>query len=156
MWRYVGRSFAWLAVSSALLVAGFLLLGGGLLAYQVIRAGTELGTLHVAVWRALAESIVLQALFPHLLVTLASWLVAARLAPSLDRSWRGLLGGLLALAVLWFPAVGEFSFRIWTPTSAGDYVKTLMLMSAGVSLALLLARRAVPWLRPGSFARSPG
>jgi hypothetical protein len=153
MWAYAGRCLAWLAASSALLAAGFLLLGGGLVALQVIRAGAEPSSLHVALWRALAERIVLEALFPHLLATLASWLLVVRLAPALDRSWRGLLGGLPILAVLWFPPVGEFGFDVWTPTSAADYLHTLVLMSGGVSLALLLPRRVIPRLGPGRFAR---
>ena len=154
MWAYVGRSLAWLAASSALLLAGFLLLGGGLVALHVTRAGGELSSLQVAVWRVLAERIVLEALLPQLLATLASWLLAVRLAPSLDRSWRGLFVGLPVLAVLWFPLVGEFSFHLWTPTRAADYANTLVLMSGGVSLALLLPRRVIRRLRPGSFARS--
>lgn len=156
MRAYVGRSLAWLAASSALLLAGFLLLGGGLVAHHVILAGSELSSLQMTLWRVLAQRIVLEALFPHLLATLASWLLVVRFAPVLDRSWRGLLGGLPVLAVLWFPPVGELSFRLWTPTSVADYANTLMLMSGGVSFALLLPRRAIRRLRPGSFARSPG
>ena len=156
MWGYVGRSLAWLAASSALLVGGFLLLGRRARGdCDMIPADSEPSRLQAVVWRLLAERIVLEALLPHLLLTLAGWLVLARLAPFLERSWRGLLGGLPMLAALCFPVVGEFSFRLWTPTSAADYVNTLVLMSGGVSLALLLPRRVIRRLRPGSFARSP-
>jgi hypothetical protein len=55
-----------------------------------------------------------------------------------------------------FPLVGEFSFQIWNPTSPADYLYTLVLTSGGVSLALLLPRRAIRRLRPGSFARRAG
>ena len=154
MWGYIGRSLAWLAASSALLVGGFLLLGGGLVARAMIQADAEPGALQAVLWRALAERIVLEALLPHLLLTFAGWLLLVRLAPSLERSWRGLLGGLPLLAVLSFPVVGELSFRLWTPTSAADYANTLVLMSGGVSLALLLPRRVIRRLQPGSFARS--
>jgi hypothetical protein len=154
MWGYIGRSLAWLAASSALLVGGFLGLAAGLVAIGMIRAGSEASSLQAVVWRLLAQRIVLEALLPHLLLTLAGWLLLVRLAPSLERSWRGLLGGLPLLAVLSFPVVGEFSFHLWTPTSPADYVNTLLLTSGGVSLSLLLPRRVIRRLRPGGFARS--
>jgi hypothetical protein len=153
---YAGRLLAWLVASSVLLVGGFLGLAAGLVATGMIRAGDEASRLHAVVWRLLAERIVLEALLPHLLLTLAAWLLLARLAPSLERSWRGLLGGLPTLALLCFPPVGELSFQLWNPTSPADYVNTLLLMSGGVSLALLLPRRVIRPLRPGSFARSAG
>jgi hypothetical protein len=156
MWGYIGRFLAWLTASSALLVGGFLGLVAGLVAIGTIPVSGEPSRLQALVWRLLVESIVLQALLPHLLLTLAGWLALVRLAPSLERSWRGLLGGLPLLAVLLFPLVGEFSFQIWNPTSAADYVNTLLLTSGGVSLALLLPRRVIRRLRPGSFARRSG
>jgi hypothetical protein len=156
MWAYVGRSLAWLGASSALLLAGFLLLGGALVVPRMIQEGAQLSGLQLAMWRALVEHIVLQALFPHLLATLASWLLAVRLVPVLERSWRGVLAGLPIVAVLWFPPVGEYSFRMWNPTSVADYVNTLLLMSGGVTLALLLPRRAIRRLRPGCFAAQAG
>lgn len=156
MWAYVGRSLAWLAASSALLLVGFLLLGGALVVPRMIQEGAHLGAMQLAVWRALVEYIVRQALFPHLLATFATWLLAVRVLPVLERSWRGVLAGLPIVSVLWFPLVGAFSFRMWNPTTVADYVYTLLLMSGGVTLALLLPRLAIRRLRPGSFAAGAG
>jgi hypothetical protein len=153
MWGYVGRSLAWLTASGALLVGGFLLLAAALVATGTIRAGTAPSSLQAVVWRLLVERIVLEALLPHLVSTLVGWLVLARLFPVLERNWTGLLLGLPLLALLCFPLVGEFSFRLWNPTSPADYFNTLLLMSGGVSLSLLLSRRVIGRLRPGSFAR---
>jgi len=156
MWGYTGRSLAWLAASSVLLVGGFLLLGAGLVGAGVIRVGTEPGTMQVMVLQLLVQTIVLQALLPHLLLTFAGWLVLVRLAPSLERSWLGLLGGLPVLAVLCFPLVARLSFHIWNPSGLADYVYTLLLTGGGVSISLLLPRRVIRWLRPGCFVQDSG
>ena len=156
MWGYAGRSLAWLVASVVLLIGGFLLLGIGLVQVGVIRAGTEPGTMQAMVWRLLVQSIVFQALLPHLLFTLAGWLVLVRIAPSLERSWLGLLGGIPLLAALCFPLVASLTFQIWSPSNVVDYVSTLLLTSGGVSFGLLLPRRVIRWLKPGCFAPDPG
>jgi hypothetical protein len=146
------RLLGWLAASSALLVAGFLLLGVAAVASGTLRAGGELRAMQGLVWRILFERIVIEALLPQLLLTFVSWLALVRLFPGLDRTWWGLAGGLAAVAALWFPVVGAFSFESWTPTSWVDYANTWLLTSTGVTASLLLPRRVVRPLRPGAFA----
>lgn len=134
----------WAATSALLLVAG--LFGLGLLVARGLSSGVA---------GLFFRVIVQQALLPLWLAALASWLVLARVAPGLERSWGRLALGLCGVAALWFPLVGEYSFRIWQPTSARDYLGTWLLVSGGVAAALLLARRAFPALRPGAFAGAP-
>ena len=69
-----------------------------------------------------------------------SWALLVRLRPQLDRRWLTLAAGIAVLAALWFPAIGTFSFTMWTPQSWADRLNTLWLMAAGVTAALLLAR----------------
>jgi hypothetical protein len=132
----------WAATSALLLVAGLLGLGA------LVARGLSSGVAGL-VFRVIVQ----QALLPLWIAALVSWLVLARFAPGIERSWTRLALGLVAVAALWFPLVGEYSFRVWEPTSARDYLATWLLLSGGVAAALWLSRRAFPTLRPGAFAR---
>jgi hypothetical protein len=137
----LSRALLWAVTSAVLLLLGLFGLGLG------VARGLSSGVAGL-VFRAIAQ----QALLPLWIAALASWLVLARVAPGVERSWGRLALGLAAIAALWFPLVGQYSFQIWQPTSARDYVLTWLLVSGGVAAALLLARRAFPALRPGAFA----
>ena len=151
---YLRNLGGWLVSSVGLLVGGFALLGAAGTASGWLRAGEEVGAVP-GLWRLLFRIVLAEALLPQLLLTLSSWLLLARLLPALERSWRGLLPGVPALAALWFPLVGEYGFRSWTPTTPADYANTLLLLSAAVGVALLLPRRVLPFLAPGVFAAGP-
>jgi hypothetical protein len=55
-----------------------------------------------------------------------------------------------------FPVIGSLGFTAWTPTSARDYLATLLLMTGGTSAALLLPRWRFRSLAPGALAPSAG
>ena len=146
------RILAWAAAATLALCIGFALMGMGLIALEATRSEVSLDQLRLGVWRSLYAIIVSQALLPHLLLSLVAWLVIARRLPSLEQSWLSLLPGMTATAALCFPVIGSLSFTVWTPTSAGDYVATLLLMTGGASAALALPRRLFRFLAPGAFA----
>jgi hypothetical protein len=120
-----------------------------------VRAG-GLGDLQWIVWVTLLRGVLLTALLPQMVLALGIWLCVARVAPSLESSWKGLLGGVPATAALAFVPVGLFGFAMWEPQSWMDVVNTWLLVSAGSSAALLLARRALPALRPGAMCLTAG
>lgn len=101
-------------------------------------------------WRLLFATIARQALLPHLAVTFASYVVAARWLSVLERDLGSVLLGVATLATLSFPAVGAFSFTAWKPDGVGDYLATWLLLVAATSTALVLPRRLVPMLRPAA------
>jgi len=137
----IARALLWAAVSALLLVGGLLALG------LLVARGLSSGVAGLF-FRVILQ----QALLPLWLAALASWLVVAHVAPTAERSWGRLALGLALVAALWFPLVGEYAFRVWQPQSARDYFGTWLLVAGGVAAALWLARRIVPWLRPGVFA----
>ncbi len=148
------RALAWPAIGGAALALGLALLGLGALALGSLRTGVWPTHLQRAAWGALFEAVLRQALLPHVLLTAAGWLALVRVAPRLDRSWRTLVPGLLALAGAAFPIVAR-GFSVWSPASAADVVSTALLLSASAAAALLLPRALVRALGPGAFARSP-
>ncbi|HBZ69951.1 MAG TPA: hypothetical protein DEP35_09530 [Deltaproteobacteria bacterium] len=153
------RALAWAGVSAALLVGGLYALGALLIAIGNHRAGTSLGPMQIAALHAIFLAIVLEALFPHWILTVLTWLALVRFAPRLDRAWRSLVPGLAAVAALWFPVVGFLLYRVWKlwkPAGPADVAKTWLLMTGGVAAALLLPRRLAPPLAPGSFAEPAG
>jgi hypothetical protein len=147
------RALAWACAGAGVLVGGAFALGLGLVGLRLASGATAASPgLQQAALRALVGTVAREALLPHAALTLVGWLVLARLAPRVDASWRALAGSLLACAVLAFPVVGLFTFEAWSPTGPADVVGTASLLSGSVALALWLGRRAVPGLRPGSFA----
>lgn len=152
---WFARALVWALASALLLGVGFALFGAALVAVNAVRAGVELGSVQLAGWRALGTAIAGQALAPAWGLTLAGWLVLARIWPTLERSWRRLVPGLLGVSVLCFPLVAR-SFTMWTPTRLLDVVYTALLVSGSAAGALLLARRLIPALAPGAFARREG
>lgn len=151
---WIARVLLWAGTSLGLLVGGFGLIGAVLVAVSAARTGAELGSVQLAAWRVLGTAIVVQALLPAWALTLASWLVLVRLLPALDRSWLGLVSGLLGVALLWFPLVAR-SFRIWTPTRPLDIVNTALLVSGSAAVSLLLPRLSLPFLAPGALLMAP-
>jgi hypothetical protein len=145
------RVLVWAVGSVTTLCIGFALVGLGLIAIEMNRAEVSFDQLRLSVWRALYVAIVSQALLPHLLLSLLAWLGVARCIPSLERSWRALLPSLALTAALCFPVIGWLTFAAWTPTSARDYVATLLLMAGGTAAALALPRRLLRFLAPGVF-----
>lgn len=146
------RILAWAVGSTLALCIGFALVGIGLLALEAARAEVAFDQVRLGVWRSVYSIIVSQALLPHLLLSLVAWLGVARLFPSLERSWRSLVPGMIATAAICFPAIGSLTFTVWTPTSAYDYVATLCLVVGGTSAALALPRWLFRFLTPGAFA----
>jgi hypothetical protein len=151
---FVLRALAWAGVSAALLAGGFYGLGAALVALGRHGAGTSLGEIQLAALHAVFMAVLVEALLPHWILTLTTWLVLVRFAPRLDHAWRSLGPGLLAVAALWFPVAGFVFFRAWKPTSAADVAHTWLLMTAGVAAALLLPRLLPPLTR-GALA-GPG
>jgi len=147
------RTLAWALASGLLLAGGLYAVGAALVVVGNARAGTSLGDVQLAALHAVFLAVLWEALFPHWLLSLASWLVLARLMPRLEGAWRFLGPCVAGVAALWFPVVGFLSFRAWTPTSAADVANTWLLMTAGTAAALLLPRRLLPPLAPGAFAR---
>jgi len=147
------RSLAWALASGVLLAGGLYAVGAALVAVGNARSGTSLGDVQLAALHAVFLAVLWEALLPHWLLSLASWLVLARLVPCLEEVWRLLGPCVAAVAALWFPVVGYLFFRAWKPTSAADVAHTWLLMTAGTAAALLLPRRLLPPLAPGAFAR---
>jgi hypothetical protein len=148
------RALAWAGASAALLGGGFYAVGVSLVAIASQRAGTSPGAVQLAGLHALFFAVLRQALLPHWLLTLLSWLVLARVVPRLESAWRFLGPSLAAVAALWFPAVGFLLFRAWKPRGAADIAITWLLMTGAVALALLLPR-LLQFLAPGALARPP-
>ncbi|MFI5315558.1 MAG: hypothetical protein ACHQ6T_07645 [Myxococcota bacterium] len=149
------RALVWLAVSSGILLAGFALLAAALLVPSVLAHGALPGPLQRDALGLVYSSIARQALLPELALTLVTWLALARIAPALERSWRFLALALPAVALLWFPFVGSHLFAIWSPGGARDYAATMVAVSGGAALALLLPRWLSSALAPGCFAAPP-
>jgi len=145
------RALVWLVVAAGLLLAGFAVFGAAVLAPGVIQRGELPGPVQREALATVYSVLPMQALVPELALVFASWLVVARLAPALDRSRGTLALGLFAVGALWFPTVGHFSFKVWTPTKPADYVNTLLLVAGGAAGALWLARVVSPVLAPGCF-----
>jgi hypothetical protein len=146
------RALLWLAASAGLLLVGFALFGAAVLIPSLVARGalpsgrgwSNLGQFY--------EAIAVQALLPELGFALGSWLLLAWLWPRPERSRAGLALGLLAVAALWFPFVGEYFFTIWESTGPATYAATLLLVAGGAAAALWIARIALPALAPGCFA----
>ena len=151
---FVLRGTAWALASAALLAGGFYVVGAALVAIAVHRTGTSPGQVELHGLHLIFFAVLREALLPHWLLTLLTWLVLARLVPRLEGAWRFLGPSLAAVAALWFPAVGFLLFRAWKPTSAADVANTWLLMTASVALALLLPRLVLRPLAPGALARS--
>ena len=150
------RAAIWWAAGAAFLALGFALLGGGMLGFEVARRGQSLGEVQLAAWVQLYRVILSQGLLPHLAVTLAAYFGAVfTAAPWLDGGWLRVAATLLLASAVGFPVVGTFTFGAWQPTSAWDVVATMALMGGGTTIALLVARRLVPGLPLGAFARKP-
>jgi len=151
---FVLRGIAWALASAALLAGGFYVVGAALVAIAMLRTGTPPGQVELNGLNLIFFAVLREALLPHWLLTLLTWLVLARLVPRLEGAWRFLGPSLAAVAALWFPAVGFLLFRAWKPTSAADVANTWLLMTASVALALLLPRLVLRRLAPGALARS--
>jgi hypothetical protein len=132
------------------------LLGAGRIALEATRSEVSFDQLQWGVWSNLYTTIVSQALLPHLFLSLAVWLGIARCFPALERAWLPLLTGMAVTAAGCFPVIGSFSFTAWTPTSARDYLATLLLMTGGTWTALVLPRRLFGYLAPGVFTSVHG
>jgi len=147
------RVLAWAGASAALLAGGFYAVGAGLVAFASHRAATTPGDVQIQALHALYFAVLREALLPHWLLTLATWLVLARLVPRLEGGWRSLGPCLAAVAALWFPAVGFVLFTAWKPGRPLDVANTWLVMSGSVAAALLLPRLVLPPLAPGALAR---
>jgi hypothetical protein len=146
------RAFAWAVASAALLVGGFYAVGASLVAVAIYRTGASPGAVQLAGLHALFFAVLRQALLPHWILTLLTWLVLACVVPRLETAWRFLGPALAIIAALWFPVVGFLLFRAWRPRGAGDIANTWLLMTAAVVGALLLPR-LLRFLAPGALAR---
>jgi hypothetical protein len=147
------RALAWAGVSASLLAGGFYAVGAVLVAIGSHRAEASLGEVQIAGLHALFFAVLREALLPHWLLTLATWLVLARLLPRLEGAWRFLGPSLFAVAALWFPAVGFGLFSAWKPASTLDVANTWLLMTAAIGVSLLLPRVVLRSLAPGALAR---
>ena len=155
MARWTLRALLWLAASAGLLLAGFALLGGVLVAASLIQRGTFPDQVGRDALGLVYQTIAVQALLPELGFAFASWLPIAYLWPAPERSRLGLALGLAAVAALWFPFVGERFFTVWQSTGPGTYAATWGLVAGGAAAALWLARVGLPALAPGCFAAGP-
>ena len=153
--RFVVRALVWLAFSAGLLLAGFSVLSGALLAQALLVRGGSPENVQYEALGALYSLVVTQALWPVLLLAFASWLVVARVAPRLERSRAGLALGLFVCGALWFPLIARLVFTMWTPRHARDYAFTVLLIAGGAALALWLPRVVSPALAPGCFTATP-
>jgi hypothetical protein len=146
------RALAWAGASAAILLGGLYAFGYGLVSLRLSsESGNPGANVQHAALGALVETLAREALLPHAALTLAAWLVLARLRPRSDASWQALAASLLLCALLAFPIVSAFTFRAWSPSGAGDVLGTAALLSGSVALALWLGRRLVPGLGPGRF-----
>jgi len=139
------RASVWAALSVALLL-------GGLFAIGALFAGE----LPREIRFELASAVALQALIPLWAATFATWLVATRLAPALERSLARVALGVAAAATLWFPLIVGVLFVAWHPRGPADWAGTWLLLVAAVTAALLLPRWLVRGLRSGVFAPGAG
>jgi len=153
--RWLGAALVWLSASSGLLLAGFAAFGGLVLLPTLIARGDLPGSLQRDALGAVYFAIAAKALLPELGLSLASWLVLARVAPALERSGRALALALPLVAAAWFPFVARYLFDVWTPNGPRDYAVTLILVAGGAALALLAPRALSAHLAPGSFATPP-
>lgn len=145
----VAASLWWLAGAGVVAAAGVTVAGAGLL--LLAASGGELGEVQRELWIGLAGTLAAQALAPLGALTVTAWWAMCQLRPGLDRSWGSLAAGIPLLAALAFPPVGALCFTAWTPGSAWDYLGTLLLLSGGVSGALLIPRRLLERLGPGAL-----
>jgi len=152
----VSRILGWALAAAIALCIGFALVGMGLIALEAARSGVGLDQVRRGVWRSFYTAIVAQALLPHLLLSLLAWLAIARRFPTLERTWVSVLAGTTVTVAACFPVIGSLSFTAWTPTSARDYLATLLLMTGGTSAALVLPRRLFRSLGPGALAPTAG
>ena len=146
------RALLWLAASAGLLLVGFALFGGALVALSLIQRGTLPDQVGLDALGVVYQTIAVQALLPELGFAFASWLPIAYLWPAPERSRLGLAVGLTAVAALWFPLVGERFFTVWRSTGPGTYGATWGLVAGGAAASLWLARVGLPALAPGCFA----
>jgi hypothetical protein len=145
----------WLAAAALVGLAAALAAGAGLASLAL--SESEIGEVQRAVWLGLAGTLATQALAPLGLLTVLAWLGLAARFPRLDARWRGLLAGIPLVAALGFLPVGAWLFTAWRPETSWERAGTLGLVAGGVAAALLLARRALPVLAPGTFSgRSRG
>lgn len=152
----ISRILGWALAAAVALCIGFALLGIGWIALQAMRSGVSLEQVRRGLWWSFYTAIVSQALLPHLLLSLLAWLAVARCFPSLERSWRALSAGITVTAAVCFPVIGSFSFTIWNPASARDYLATLLLVTGGTSAALVLPRCLFRSLTLGALIASRG
>ncbi len=152
----VSRVSRWALAAAIALCIGFALLGVGWIALEAARSEVGLDQLQWGVWWSFYTTILCQALLPHLFLSLVVWLGMARCFPTLERPWLPLLTGVAVTAAGCFPVIGSLSFTAWTPTSARDYLATLLLMTGGTSTALVLPRWLFPTLAPGAFTAAHG
>jgi hypothetical protein len=145
------RALVWLGFACGLLLAGFAVFWAAVLAPVAIVRRELPGPVLREVLAGLYSLLLLQALLPELLLTFATWLVVARVAPAFDRSRGALALGLLAVGALWFPMVGHYWFRDWSPTVPSDYVFALLFVTGAPVAALWIPRVASPVLAPGCF-----
>ncbi len=154
--RSVLRILAWALAAATAICVGFALVGMGWIALGAAQPQESLDRIRGGVWWSLYAAVVAQALLPHLLLSLAAWLAVARRFPVLERSWLSLLAGTTLTAACCFPLIGWLTFAAWTPTSARDYLATLLLMTGGTSAALVLPRRLFRSLAPGAITALSG
>jgi hypothetical protein len=150
--RFIVRALFWLAASAGLLLAGFAVFSALILIPSVLARGELPGDVQRDSLGLVYSAIALQALLPELLVAFVTWLALARIVPALEVSGRALAVALPLVAAAWFPAVGHYCFRVWTPNGARDYAFTLLLVAGGAALALLVPRALSAALPPGCFA----
>jgi|GEM_PF-4607918 len=143
----------WAAVAMCIAAVALGMFLGGVFAVAWLRAG-GLGELQWFIWITLLRNLLLTALLPQIALAAALWMLALRIAPALERSWRGVLPGVVGASALASLPVARIGLGMWEPQSWLDVLNTGLLLSAGTSTALLLARRCVPWLHPGALARS--
>jgi hypothetical protein len=139
------RASVWAVLSAALLLAGLLALGA--LVARGLPREVRLELFGAIAWQALG---------PLWAATLATWLVANRIAPALDRTLARLAIGVAAVAALWFPLVAGVLFTAWSPRGPADWLGTCVILVCAVTAALLLPRWLVRGLAPGVFAPDAG
>ena len=132
------RILAWASASAIAICVGFALLAVGWFALGAGHSQGGLDRFRGSVWWSLYAAVVVQALLPHLLLSLLAWLVVTRRYPRLERSWLSLLAGTTLTAAGCFPLVGWLTFAAWNPNSVRDYLATLLLVTGGTSAALVL------------------